>query len=71
MSSGCFEGIRVTTVEAITDLLDVFQKHGHSEVDAARMYGGGTTEQMLGAVGWQARGLKMETKLYPTKGNVS
>jgi aflatoxin B1 aldehyde reductase len=49
------EGLRVTTPEATAELLDVFQKHGHSEVDTARMYVGGTSEEMLGSVGWQVR----------------
>ncbi|KAJ7481562.1 NADP-dependent oxidoreductase domain-containing protein [Mycena latifolia] len=62
------EGIRVTTHEAAVELLDVFQKHGHDEVDTARVYGGGTTEEALGAINWQERGIKMETKFYPTKG---
>ncbi|KAJ7464740.1 NADP-dependent oxidoreductase domain-containing protein [Mycena galericulata] len=62
------EGVRVTTHEATIELLDVFQKHGHNEVDTARIYGGGTTEEYLGAINWQERGIKMETKLYPTKG---
>ncbi|KAJ7464705.1 NADP-dependent oxidoreductase domain-containing protein [Mycena galericulata] len=65
---GCMEGIRITTHEGVTELLDVFQKHGHTEVDAARIYGGGTTEKMLADVGYQERGLKVSTKLYPTKG---
>ncbi|KAJ7650790.1 NADP-dependent oxidoreductase domain-containing protein [Roridomyces roridus] len=60
--------LRVTTAEGTVDLLETFTKHGHTEVDAARMYGGGTTEDMLGAIGWQDRGLKIATKLYPTKG---
>ncbi|KAJ7302669.1 NADP-dependent oxidoreductase domain-containing protein [Mycena albidolilacea] len=62
------EGIRVTTHEATIELLDIFQKHGHNEVDTARVYGGGTTEEYIGAVDWQKRGIKMETKFYPTKG---
>ncbi|KAF7364803.1 putative aldo keto reductase protein [Mycena venus] len=62
------EGIRVTTHEATVELLDIFLKHGHNEVDTARLYGGGTTEEYLGAVDWQKRGIKMETKFYPTKG---
>ncbi|KAJ7149737.1 NADP-dependent oxidoreductase domain-containing protein [Mycena crocata] len=62
------EGIRITTQEDIVELLDVFQKHGHNEVDTARVYGGGTTEEYLGAIGWSERGIKMETKFYPTKG---
>lgn len=62
------EGARVHTVEDTTDLLDVFQKHGHVEIDNARTYGGGTSEEMLAAAEWQKRGLTMETKLYPTAG---
>jgi aflatoxin B1 aldehyde reductase len=49
------DGLRVTTPEATTELLDVFQKHGHNEVDTARMYVGGTSEEMLGSIGWQVR----------------
>ncbi|KAF7340290.1 putative aldo keto reductase [Mycena venus] len=65
---GALELLRVTTPEATAELLDVFQKHGHSEVDTARMYAAGTSEEMLGSIGWQARGLKMQTKIYPTRG---
>jgi aflatoxin B1 aldehyde reductase len=54
-SPGSLEAVRVTTQEATTELLDIFQKHGHSEVDTARMYVGGTSEEMLGAIGWQVR----------------
>ncbi|KAJ7696716.1 NADP-dependent oxidoreductase domain-containing protein [Mycena rosella] len=60
--------IRATTHEATAELLDVFQKHGHSEIDTARIYGGGTTEEYLAAVGWQERGLQISTKAFPTKG---
>ncbi|KAJ7617445.1 NADP-dependent oxidoreductase domain-containing protein [Mycena polygramma] len=56
------EGIRVATHQAATELLDVFQEHGHSEIDTARVYGGGTTEEYLGAIGWQECNIKMETK---------
>ncbi|KAJ7303462.1 NADP-dependent oxidoreductase domain-containing protein [Mycena albidolilacea] len=65
---GSTEGVRVTAREATIELFDVFQKHGHSEVDTARMYAAGTSEQMLGSIAWQERGLKMETKIFPTKG---
>ncbi|KAJ7740246.1 NADP-dependent oxidoreductase domain-containing protein [Mycena maculata] len=58
------EIIRVTTHEATIELLDIFQKHGHNEIDTARVYGGGMSED---TVGWQERGIKMETKIYPTK----
>ncbi|KAF2138398.1 uncharacterized protein K452DRAFT_353222 [Aplosporella prunicola CBS 121167] len=62
------EGMRVTTHEDAAALIDVFQAHGHDEIDTARVYGGGTTEEYLGAAQWQERGIRMETKLYPTKG---
>ncbi|KAF7861870.1 hypothetical protein EAF04_007752 [Stromatinia cepivora] len=60
--------IHISTVEDAQKILDVFQKHGHSEVDSARAYGGGSTEERLAEIGWQSRGLIMQTKLYPTKG---
>ncbi|KAJ7149749.1 NADP-dependent oxidoreductase domain-containing protein [Mycena crocata] len=62
------QAARITTHEGVIEILDVFQKHGHNEVDTARIYGGGSTEEYLGAIGWQKRGIKMETKFYPTKG---
>ncbi|KAJ7772820.1 NADP-dependent oxidoreductase domain-containing protein [Mycena olivaceomarginata] len=68
IGTGTMEAIRVTTQEATTELLDLFQKHGHSEVDTARIYTNGTSEEMLGAISWQERGIKMDTKLFPTKG---
>ncbi len=49
------DAIRVTTQEATIELLDLFQKHGHNEVDTARMYTNGTSEEMLGVIGWQVR----------------
>ncbi|KAM3155255.1 Aldo-keto reductase [Botrytis cinerea] len=62
------DAIRVTTVESAQKIFDVFQAHGHSEVDSARAYGGGSTEERLAEINWKSRGLVMQTKLYPTKG---
>lgn len=59
---------RVNELEEVKSILDCFQKHGHSEIDSARVYASGTTEEMLGEVHWDQRGLVMGTKLYPTKG---
>jgi len=59
------EGARVHDLKDVEGILDVFQKHGHTEIDTARTYTGGTSEEYLGELGWQKRGLKMETKLYP------
>ncbi|KAK9427160.1 Aldo/keto reductase [Lipomyces doorenjongii] len=47
-------------------MLDVFQKHDHSEVDTARVYGQGSSEEYLATAEWQKRGITMDTKLYPT-----
>jgi len=61
-------GARVHTADEAANILEVFQKHGHNEVDTARTYGDGTTEAMLADLDWQNRGLIMDTKLYPTIG---
>ncbi|KAJ5632860.1 Aldo/keto reductase [Penicillium lividum] len=47
-------------------MLDTFQKHEHKEIDTARVYGAGSTEEYLGEANWQGRGLLMDTKLYPS-----
>ncbi|KAK9491677.1 NADP-dependent oxidoreductase domain-containing protein [Lipomyces doorenjongii] len=60
------EGIRVNTLEDTAAILDVFVQHGHTEVDTARAYGQGSSEEYLGNIEWQKRGLRMDTKLYPT-----
>lgn len=57
---------RVTDLKDVKAILDTFQKFGHSEVDTARVYTSGTSEEFLGEIGWKERGLIMETKLYPT-----
>lgn len=60
-------GTRLSDPKDIGAILDVFQQHGHWEVDAARTYCGGTNEEYLAAVGWKERGLVVDTKLYPNK----
>lgn len=59
------ESARTHSLEDIAAILDVFQKHGHKEVDTARAYTNGTSERLLGDIGWQQRDLVVETKLYP------
>jgi aflatoxin B1 aldehyde reductase len=56
---------RVTTLDACSTILDVFQSHGHNEIDSARVYGEGSCEEYLGALDYPSRGLVMDTKLYP------
>lgn len=36
------------------------------QLDTARVYCAGTSEEMLGDLDWKKRGLVMDTKLYPT-----
>ncbi|EJU02767.1 Aldo/keto reductase [Dacryopinax primogenitus] len=60
------EQARVHDLKDVEAILDVFQAHGHTEIDTARGYCGGTSEEYLGKIGWQQRGLVMMTKLYPT-----
>src|SRR3954464_7816294 len=57
---------RVHKLEDAAAILDVFQKHGHNEIDTARVYGEGSSEEYLGNLHWQDRGLVMDTKLYPS-----
>lgn len=56
-----------TTVEQVRPMLDAFQAYGHTKVDTARIYGAGFSEKLLAEADWQSRGLRVETKLYPTK----
>ncbi|KAG8764288.1 hypothetical protein FRC11_005092 [Ceratobasidium sp. 423] len=60
------EGARIESVEAVGEILDVFKSYGHCEVDTARVYTNGTSEELLGEAEWQKRGLVVETKLYPS-----
>ncbi len=50
------------------EILDVFQKYGHNEIDSARTYGGGSSEAYLGQLGLGERGIVIDTKLSPSSG---
>ncbi|KZS98928.1 Aldo/keto reductase [Sistotremastrum niveocremeum HHB9708] len=60
-----YEMSRVHKLEDVKAILDAFQGHGHDEVDTARIYGGGTSEEYLAKSDWQKRKIKIATKLYP------
>ncbi|KAI0826485.1 Aldo/keto reductase [Trametes gibbosa] len=62
------EGARVYDLKDVEAILDIFQAHGHYEVDTARAYSGGTSEEYLAKVEWKKRGLDVATKIYPTAG---
>ncbi|KAJ6465529.1 Aldo/keto reductase [Mycena vitilis] len=61
------EGVRVDTVQGVEpyNILQVLLKHGHYEVDTARVYGIGTSETVLGKIKWQENGIKIATKAHP------
>ena len=56
---------RVHDLKDCAAMLDVFQKHGHDEIDSARVYGGGSSEEYLGQLKRQERDIVMDTKLTP------
>ncbi|KAK6497148.1 hypothetical protein TWF506_004623 [Arthrobotrys conoides] len=57
---------RVHSFDTAAALLDIFVAHGYNEIDTARIYGSGTSEEYFATLKWQERGLVMATKLYPT-----
>jgi len=59
------EQARVHSLEESAAILDVFQKHGHNEIDTAIVYGGGSSEEYLGQLHWQDRGIVLDTKFSP------
>ncbi|CZS98637.1 related to potassium channel beta subunit protein [Rhynchosporium graminicola] len=62
------EQARVHSLQDCSAILDIFQSHGHNEIDTARFYGEGSSEEFLGDLDWKKRGLVMDTKFYPTAG---
>ncbi|KAJ7738479.1 Aldo/keto reductase [Mycena maculata] len=62
------EGARVHALKDVEAILDVFLRHGHSEIDSARTYCEGTSEEYLGKINWTEKGIVMETKLAPRLG---
>ncbi len=44
----------------------VYLFYSRHQIDTSLVYGGGTSEEYLGKIDWQKRGILMETKLYPT-----
>jgi aflatoxin B1 aldehyde reductase len=63
-------GARIKDPEIVKQALDEFHSHGHSELDTARMYCGGKTEEMLAEVRATAPTwpFSLATKVYPVQG---
>lgn len=59
------EQARVHSLDEAGKILDVFQAHKHVEIDTARTYGGGSSEEYLAALDWESRGIVLDTKLSP------
>ncbi|KAJ3865552.1 Aldo/keto reductase [Lentinula novae-zelandiae] len=55
--------VRIHDLDEIGALLDIFRLHGHTDVDTAYFYTGGTSEVVLGKIDRKSKGLKLETKL--------
>jgi aflatoxin B1 aldehyde reductase len=58
-------GARLHELSQAAEIIGVFHKHGHNEIDTARIYGAGSSENMLAAIDYQKRGIVMDTELYP------
>ncbi|CAO1634007.1 unnamed protein product [Parajaminaea phylloscopi] len=60
------EQARVFKPDDCQKILDVVKAHGHDELDTARMYGAGTSEEMLKQLGAEKQGFKIATKVFPS-----
>ncbi|KAJ7219225.1 Aldo/keto reductase [Mycena pura] len=60
---GASGAVRNTDPAECTEILQVFASFGHTEIDTARMYGGGTTEKLLSKL--DLSGSVIDTKVYP------
>ncbi|KAF9585938.1 hypothetical protein BGW38_010881 [Lunasporangiospora selenospora] len=57
--------VRVRGVESVKPFLDMFKKYGHEELDSARIYCQGHTDQVLGELAPPSSGFKIAAKVYP------
>lgn len=57
--------VRVQGAENIRPFLNTFRGYGHTEIDTARIYGNGETEEALGQT-HALNGLKIATKVWPS-----
>jgi len=58
-----YEAPACTDKAALQSILDEFKKHGHNELDNARVYGNGTSETFLGDIKYAEQGLILDTKV--------
>ncbi|KAJ3215712.1 hypothetical protein HDU67_010423 [Dinochytrium kinnereticum] len=67
MTFGTGVGGRINDLTIVREILDIFHSRGHIELDTARMYCGGNTEEVLGELQVQkvAPFFHVHTKAYP------
>ncbi|KAI9357303.1 Aldo/keto reductase [Zopfochytrium polystomum] len=64
--TGCKNGGRISDNETIREVVDTFKSFGHFELDTARMYCDGNTEEKLGELGYSVSpDFSIHTKVYP------
>ncbi|PQE07880.1 hypothetical protein CJF32_00003032 [Rutstroemia sp. NJR-2017a WRK4] len=61
------EQARVHDINDASKMVGIFLEYGHNEIDTARVYGMGSSEEYLGQLqpSYTERGVVMDTKLYP------
>ncbi|EGN93228.1 hypothetical protein SERLA73DRAFT_189721 [Serpula lacrymans var. lacrymans S7.3] len=59
------DGVRNSDEKTCQEIIDVFFKHGHTELDTARMYGEGTTQEILAKLDF--KNATVDTKVHPHK----
>ncbi|KAF2279535.1 Aldo/keto reductase [Westerdykella ornata] len=60
------EQVRTSNLDDCAAILSTFQSHGHHEIDTARAYGNGSSEEYLGQlIDWQSQPPTLATKFYP------
>ncbi|KAJ3009404.1 UNVERIFIED_CONTAM: hypothetical protein HDU68_002715 [Siphonaria sp. JEL0065] len=67
MTFGTGVGGRIADRSVIQEILDQFKACGHTELDTARMYCEGNTEEVLKELGVFGQGFQVHTKAYPFK----
>lgn len=60
---------RVHTVEETKQMIDIFLEYGHQDIDTARIYGNGSSEEFLGKMNLTS--VSLDTKLFPSAANMT
>ncbi|KAJ3030848.1 UNVERIFIED_CONTAM: hypothetical protein HDU68_007623 [Siphonaria sp. JEL0065] len=68
MTFGTGVGGRIADRAVIQEILNEFKAHGHTELDTARVYTQGNTEEVLNEVGVFDQGFAVHTKVAPGQG---